>query len=192
MSIIEINVGGTPYVTTRETLCRIKGTMLDKMFSGTLESTKLGSAYFIDRDGRIFQYILQYLRDGDTWNPPMDLDCVQEILREARFFCLEPLIQRLEAIVNTVNTIRPIDTNGSAFIVMVDETTLWTPSSSPESIKAFMGTGQLTNKYVRLQELLNRAYDEGFRLITSQALPIPPQCAHLKILLFFERISGIT
>jgi hypothetical protein len=189
MSIIEINVGGTPYVTTRETLCRIKGTMLEKMFSGTLESTKLGSAYFIDRDGTIFRYILQYLRDGDAWNPPTDLDCVQEILREARFFCLNPLIQRLEAIVDTV---RPIDTSGSAFVVMVDETTLWTPSSSPESIKAFMGTGQLTNKYVRLQELLNRAYAEGYRLVTIQGLPIPPQCAHLKILLVFERVSEIT
>lgn len=180
MSIIELNVGGTPYITTRETVCRITGTMLESMFNGTHASTKLGSAYFIDRDGEIFRHILQYLRDGDAWNPPLDLDRIHEILREARFYCIEPLIQRLEPI---VNTLRSTDMMAELFFVTLDETALWTLSSSPDSIKALMGTFVPSQRNIRLQELLNRASREGYRLITTQVVPWGDN----RIFLFFER-----
>ena len=44
--------------------------MLAVMFSGRHHATKGGDGrYFIDRDGTHFRYILNYLRDGNTYIP---------------------------------------------------------------------------------------------------------------------------
>jgi hypothetical protein len=95
-SIIRLNVGGVHYDTTKSTLCRVSESMLDRMFNGSIPSPKVKGRYFIDRNGQLFQYILDYLRDGATWTPPSDPDVCQSLLREAHFFCLFDLIKRLE------------------------------------------------------------------------------------------------
>ena len=44
--------------------------MLAAMFSGRHNANKGGDGrYFIDRDGTHFRYILNYLRDGNTYIP---------------------------------------------------------------------------------------------------------------------------
>eukprot|EP01084_Bolivina_argentea_P004619 8786_1 len=62
---ITLNVGGTKYCTTLSTLCKDENSMLAKMFGGTFSTkpSKDGS-YFIDRNGKYFEYILDFLRDG--------------------------------------------------------------------------------------------------------------------------------
>jgi hypothetical protein len=61
--IINLNIGGKLYATTLETLRKDSNSMLYAMFSGLYKVTKDGNgAYFIDRDGKYFRYILNYLR----------------------------------------------------------------------------------------------------------------------------------
>mmetsp|Transcript_3001 Transcript_3001/g.3364 ORF Transcript_3001/g.3364 Transcript_3001/m.3364 type:complete len:316 (-) Transcript_3001:59-1006(-) len=47
--IIELNIGGTHMTTTRLTLCQIKGSLLEIMFSGRWEDNLI-----LDKEGRIF------------------------------------------------------------------------------------------------------------------------------------------
>ena len=62
--IVELNVGGVHYTTTLETLTQEKASLLHEMFSNKESLTKDAKGrYFIDRDGVLFRYILDYLRD---------------------------------------------------------------------------------------------------------------------------------
>ena len=59
---IKLNVGGSLYQTTLSTLSN-GDTMLKAMFSGRLDVVKDRHDYYlIDRDGKYFGYILNYLR----------------------------------------------------------------------------------------------------------------------------------
>ena len=62
---ILLNVGGHRFETSRQTLTEVPGTYLELMFSGRFELTPdADSSYFIDRDGRQFHHILNFLRDA--------------------------------------------------------------------------------------------------------------------------------
>jgi len=53
--IVELDVGGFKFTTSRDTLCRVVGSHLEAMFSGrhSMETIQKGDgSYFIDRDGR--------------------------------------------------------------------------------------------------------------------------------------------
>ena len=68
--------------------------MLAVMFSGRHPFSKdREGRYFIDRDGQHFGHILSYLRSDAL--PPEE--AVVHVLREAEFFCLQSLIEKLEA-----------------------------------------------------------------------------------------------
>jgi len=68
--IIHLNVGGTLYSTSRTTLCRIKNTMIEAMFSGRHNVAKDAKGrYFIDRSGVLFEHVLKYLRDDKITFP---------------------------------------------------------------------------------------------------------------------------
>ena len=58
-------MGGVRYVTSVETLRRILHTFFSAYFSGryAIDETEDG-AVFIDRDGRLFEHVLEFLRDG--------------------------------------------------------------------------------------------------------------------------------
>ena len=61
--IIDLNVGGTFYSTTLDTLRSDPDSMLCAMFSGRVGVLKdKDSRYFIDRDGNLFRHILNFLR----------------------------------------------------------------------------------------------------------------------------------
>jgi len=103
--LITLNIGGQLFITTKDTL--LKGdTMLSRMFSGQFKSSccvdrdgellKLffGSCMisfyregnpFIDRDGKHFRIILNFLRSG-KFVPPSDPVSVQELLVEADYY----------------------------------------------------------------------------------------------------------
>ena len=67
--IVDINVGGVNYTTTMATLTLVKGSLLNSYFSdeyndeidGRVRDSK--GVWFIDRDGILFRYILDYLRN---------------------------------------------------------------------------------------------------------------------------------
>ena len=92
-NIIKLNVGGVLYQTTQDTLTKDQDSMLASMFSGRHPLKPDENGYhFIDRDGKLFEYILKFLRDDKIYLkniPDVTLEC---ILDEANYYCLSRLI----------------------------------------------------------------------------------------------------
>ena len=87
-TLVDLNVGGTRYTARLETLTKYPDSMLGAMFSGrhTLKKTEQGE-YFIDRSGRLFTYILQFLRDPE-YKCFLSGERLKELKREALYFGL--------------------------------------------------------------------------------------------------------
>ncbi|XP_020609479.1 uncharacterized protein LOC110048052 isoform X3 [Orbicella faveolata] len=96
-STIKLNVGGKIYETTLDTLRKDPDSMLCAMFSGRFElkANERDGAYFIDRDGKLFRYILNYLRNGDLLCPE-DRTVRKELLAEATFYQVQGIINHLK------------------------------------------------------------------------------------------------
>ena len=62
--IIDLDVGGLHMTTTKKTLTKFEGSVLEAMFSGRHTLPKHNNRVFIDRDGHIFTHVLNYLRTG--------------------------------------------------------------------------------------------------------------------------------
>jgi len=79
--------------------------MLAAMFSG-LHGAKPdeNGRYFIDRDGTHFRYILNYLRDRNTFIPADNQQVIEELYCEVKFYQIRGLDQKLEAIMENTGT----------------------------------------------------------------------------------------
>jgi hypothetical protein len=97
--IVQLNVGGIMYTTSLSTLTRIPGSFFESMFSGRHGIARSDAsnmehaedrvpssspeAYFIDRDGKHFRHILNYLRCGTVVSlPPDDIGKVSAIVKQ--------------------------------------------------------------------------------------------------------------
>ncbi|XP_017834342.1 BTB/POZ domain-containing adapter for CUL3-mediated RhoA degradation protein 1 isoform X1 [Callithrix jacchus] len=88
---VKLNVGGSLHYTTLRTLTG-QDTMLKAMFSGRVEVlTDAGGWVLIDRSGRHFGTILNYLRDGSVPLPESTRE-LGELLGEARYYLVQGLI----------------------------------------------------------------------------------------------------
>ncbi|KAJ9441179.1 F-box protein dre-1, partial [Diplonema papillatum] len=102
-SKITINVGGTRFETTLDTLRAEEGSMLDAMFSGkyTLDTEGDTGICFIDRDDSYFPLILSYLRARRDGTPgrkyTLDNATAAHLMREANFYGLTGLERSLAA-----------------------------------------------------------------------------------------------
>jgi len=94
---IELNIGGNAYKTSLKTLRKYPESLLGKMFSGTysVNAGKDGS-YFLDHDGRHFYFILNYLRNDDIALLKKSDPLIDELLKEAEFYQLPGLVERLK------------------------------------------------------------------------------------------------
>eukprot|EP00043_Microstomoeca_roanoka_P007100 m.68674 g.68674 ORF g.68674 m.68674 type:complete len:274 (+) comp13692_c1_seq1:132-953(+) len=93
---VQLNVGGHLFSTTLTTLTKRDDHMLAAMFSGRLPVEVDANGFaLIDRDGRFFSYILNYLRDGTT-ALPTDQTELQVLHTEAKYFLLTELQQKIE------------------------------------------------------------------------------------------------
>jgi hypothetical protein len=64
-SIVKLNVGGHKYLTSRSTLLSKGENLFTALLSGRIESNMTEAGYyFIDRNGRYFEPILDYFRTG--------------------------------------------------------------------------------------------------------------------------------
>jgi len=91
--IINLDVGGVRFKTTRQTLSFEPSSMLSRMFSVDSErppGIMTDGAYFLDRQPEVFKEILRYLRSG-TFVPPNDKRMIQEMKIECDYFGLEGL-----------------------------------------------------------------------------------------------------
>lgn len=92
---VTLNVGGHLYTTSLSTLQRYPDSMLGAMFRGDFPTTRDSQGnYFIDRDGTLFRYILNFLRTSEL-TLPMDFTETDLLRKEADFYQIEPLIQCL-------------------------------------------------------------------------------------------------
>ncbi|KAM9860498.1 BTB/POZ domain-containing protein KCTD12-like [Aulostomus maculatus] len=98
--IVELNVGGQVYVTRLETLTAVTNSLLwTKFTQGSPDDLpKDGKGrFFFDRDGFLFRYILDYLRDSELFLPEFFKER-KRLQKEADFFQLPELSRRLAAL----------------------------------------------------------------------------------------------
>jgi len=94
--IIYLNVGGVKYTTSRSTLTKYTDSMLGSMFSQNIPmKVDKDGCYFIDRNGKIFEHILQFLRSGELILPE-NFENLKLLKCEAEFFQILPLLNRLK------------------------------------------------------------------------------------------------
>ncbi|XP_053567253.1 BTB/POZ domain-containing protein KCTD21 [Bombina bombina] len=93
---VTLNVGGKLYTTSLSTLTRIPDTMLGAMFSGKVPSKKDSHGnFFIDRDGKVFRHILNFLRSSHL-DLPDDFQEMSLLRREVDFYQIQPLIDAFQ------------------------------------------------------------------------------------------------
>ena len=103
--IIYLSVGGVKFETTLDTLCRDQNSMLAAMFSGRHHQIRNSKGYyFIDRDGKLFRYILMYLRTQELNLPRDKPQFIVDLLKEAEYFQLSSLINILKDFKNATET----------------------------------------------------------------------------------------
>lgn len=105
--IIELNVGGCSYTTSKTTILSYPDTMLSKMISQDektgLMATSLTDAkqrIFIDRDGPLFRHILNFFRDKRL-NLPDNFSEYAQLRQEADFYRIEPILNYLDFFFST-------------------------------------------------------------------------------------------
>uniref|UniRef100_A0A3B3Z927 BTB domain-containing protein n=1 Tax=Periophthalmus magnuspinnatus TaxID=409849 RepID=A0A3B3Z927_9GOBI len=105
--IIELNVGGQVYVTRHKTLVAVPDSLLWNMFSKKSPKDLARDSkgrFFLDRDGFLFRYILDYLRDLNLVLPDYFPE-KSRLQREADFFQLQDLAKRLSPRMSKDNSI---------------------------------------------------------------------------------------
>ncbi|XP_059615814.1 BTB/POZ domain-containing protein Tiwaz [Phlebotomus argentipes] len=94
---VHIDVGGTIYTSSLETLTKYPDSRLAKLFNGSIPIVldSLKQHYFIDRDGMMFRHILNFMRNSKLLIAE-DFSDLDLLLEEARFFDIGPMIRQLE------------------------------------------------------------------------------------------------
>lgn len=92
---VHLNVGGTVFVTTLDTLLSKGDNMLAVMIKHPNPASKVEDALFIDRDPTVFKWILNYLR-GSTILPPKHTAEMYLLREEARYFAIDGLLSRIQ------------------------------------------------------------------------------------------------
>lgn len=93
---VHIDVGGTIYTSSLETLTKYPDSRLAKLFNGTIPIVldSLKQHYFIDRDGGMFRHILNFMRNSKLLIPENFAD-IDLLLEEARYFEIGRKLHRL-------------------------------------------------------------------------------------------------
>lgn len=92
--IITLNVGGKIFQTKMDTLLSIKDTYFYKIIVS--KKVDLLDPIFIDRNYRLFRYILSYLRYQKVNVSSLDTIDIEELLEEANFYDIEGLAAYIE------------------------------------------------------------------------------------------------
>lgn len=91
--IIHLNVGGTRFATSRQTLTWVPDSFFTSMLSGRISSLRDETgAIFVDRDPKLFSVILNFMRTKDIQLRDVDVGVLRH---EAEFYGITPLVKRL-------------------------------------------------------------------------------------------------
>ncbi|XP_023246940.1 BTB/POZ domain-containing protein KCTD16 isoform X2 [Copidosoma floridanum] len=95
-SIVELNVGGVFYTTALSTLTRESDSHLAAIFQDKLNLEKDAKGkYFLDRDGVLFRYVLDYLRNQALVLPEGFRER-ERLRQEADFYGLGNLVKAIQ------------------------------------------------------------------------------------------------
>jgi hypothetical protein len=92
---VVLDIGGYRYTTSVLMLRRLPGTFFDAYFSGRYTMNRSeDDSIFIDRDGKHFGQVLEYLRDGvvsvaERNASELDVGELRWLKREFGFYCIE-------------------------------------------------------------------------------------------------------
>ncbi|NWW71936.1 KCNRG protein, partial [Climacteris rufus] len=93
--VVALSVGGVRFVTWASTLQQFPESRLAQMLNGNDREFKLvNGEFFVDRDGALFSYIMDFLRTLQI-SLPTDFSDYQRLQREAEFYGLYPLADLL-------------------------------------------------------------------------------------------------
>ncbi len=95
--LVKLNIGGCIFWTSDETLTSRGSNMLSVMIRHDNPAQLIDGAYFIDRDPKIFRWVLNYLR-GSNVLPPEDSPEFVMIKEEAEYFSIDPLLFKIKHI----------------------------------------------------------------------------------------------
>jgi len=93
--LIKLNIGGTVFWTTQETLTSQGPHMLSAMIQHRNPARMVNDAYFIDRDPNAFRWILNYLR-GSKVLPPKESSEMNLLREEAQYYAIDNLLLRIQ------------------------------------------------------------------------------------------------
>ena len=136
LSIVKLNVGGHYFTTSLQTLTKDPNSMLAAMFSGKFEMEPRGDgAFFIDRDGTHFRFILNYLRTGKLTLPD-GAKFLKELAEEAEFYQIQGILDKLKLMTESLTSVK-LNVGGHHFT-----TSLQTLTKDPNSRLAAMFSGE--------------------------------------------------
>ena len=93
---VKLDIGGSRFRTSIDTLTK-GDNMLSAMFSGRMPIAKDEDGFvFIDRCGKPFGIILNFLRNGTTVLPDNRRELL-ELKEEASFYCIDDLVAAVDA-----------------------------------------------------------------------------------------------
>lgn len=105
---ISLNVGGVLYTTSLTTLMKYPESMLGRMFGGPIPTAQDGGgSFFIDRDGKLFRFILNFLRN-DKLTLPENFAEVEQLKEEVDFYQIAPMMKALVEFENARDQAREI------------------------------------------------------------------------------------
>lgn len=138
--------------------------MLRAMFSGRMDLiTDLDGYILIDRCGKHFELVLNYLRDEDTQGVLLNLDDksdleLYEILKEAKFYCVQSLVSLVEQkILNNKQMSTPEPYYGSSVVSMItSKIDLIKILTSTDKVSLFIYIGGVFLFWVKLDKFLNK------------------------------------
>jgi N-acetylneuraminic acid mutarotase len=140
-SRVELDIGGTRYVTSVSTLRSRPGSMLDALFSGrhAVIEEEDGSV-FIDRDGSAFGHVLAYLRDGVVAaGCEDDARLLGRLKRDFDYYCIELVEER--TMVLAVGGFDPSDNNAVSTMERYDrQQDSWTAAASMRQARSLFGS----------------------------------------------------
>lgn len=125
-SYMILNVGRICYTTSRLTLTSCPDSMLGIMFTegGVPPKPDKNGHFFIDRDGVMFRYILNFMRDGRLCLPS-SFEEYDQLLAEAEFFQLSALKEEVLSRMNPQNASEVNETNRGKEVVILKNINPW-------------------------------------------------------------------